>query len=343
MNEQEIKRKLADWKTLIADYQRPDSWKATWQIINTLGPFVAVWVLMYFSLQWSYWITLGLALFNGLLMARIFIIQHDCGHNSFFGNKRANHIVGYVCSFFSTIPYKYWSKVHNYHHGHSGQLDHGARDIGDVPFLTVEEYRQKGFWGKLGYRVLRLPPVLFVVVPIWYLAVVMRLPTIKTRTAKKAYASQLRNNLALGAVYTAFILWLGWKFLLIQLPIWLIFGTVAFWFFYVQHQHEETYKRWREDWDYLVASICGSTYYKLPAFFNWMTGSIGYHHIHHLSAAIPNYNLSRCARDLPVLQEYVTTLNFRESLRCMFNKLYDEQQQRMVSFREYRKRKLKRE
>jgi omega-6 fatty acid desaturase (delta-12 desaturase) len=118
-------------------------------------------------------------------------------------------------------------------------------------------------------------------------------------------------------------------------PIVIFFGTIAFWFFYVQHQHEETYKKWKDEWDYLVAAVRGSTYYKLPKLLNWLTGNIGFHHIHHLSSLIPNYNLPRCAKENPILQKYVTTVTFKESLACIFNKLWDEQQERMISFREY--------
>lgn len=335
MSNQEIKEQLKDWKLIIRKYQQPSRWRAWWQVVNTFSPFLGLWVLMYFSLNWSYWITLGLAVVNGFLMARIFIIQHDCGHQSFLDSKRWNNVIGSFCSFFSTIPYKYWSKIHNYHHGHSGQLDPEPRDIGDVPFLTVAEFRELGRWGRFKYRLFRTPVVLFVVTPIVYLSGPMRWPTIKVPTVRSAYWALFRNNIAIVAVYAALTWLLGWEFLWVQVPIIIFFGTIAFWFFYVQHQHEETYKKWKEEWDYLVAAIRGSTYYKLPKIFHWLTGNIGFHHIHHLSSLIPNYNLPRCAEENPVLQRYVTSITFRESLRCIFNKLWDEQQERMISFREF--------
>jgi len=334
MLEQEIQQQLKHWKTIIKPYQKPSTKKAVIQLLNTFLPFLALWVLMYFSLDWSYWITLGLAIINGFLLARIFIIQHDCGHQSFLRSRSWNNAVGMVCSFFSTIPYNYWAAVHNFHHGHSGQLE--MRDIGDVPMLTVEEFRQRSWWGRLKYRIFRHPFVLFILVPVGYFALPLRIPVIRVKSARKEYLSMLKNNIWLVVVYAALALLLGWKkFLLIQLPIVIIFMIIAFWFFFVQHQHEETYKRWKDNWDFLVASIRGSTYYKLPAVFNWLTGNIGYHHIHHLSARIPNYNLPRCARENPILQKYVTIMTFRDSLKCMFNKLWDEQQERMITFREF--------
>jgi omega-6 fatty acid desaturase (delta-12 desaturase) len=334
MIEQEIKQQLKHWKKIIKPYQKPSNKKAVIQLLNTFLPFLALWTLMYFSLDWSYWITLGLAIVNSFLLVRIFIIQHDCGHQSFLRSRLWNNIIGVTCSFFSTIPYKYWAAVHNFHHGHSGQLE--LRDIGDVPMLTVEEYRQRSWWGRLKYRIFRHPFVLFALVPVGYFAFPLRIPVIRVRSARKEYLSMLKNNIWLVAVYAALALLLGWKkFLLIQIPIVIIFMIIAFWFFFVQHQHEETYKRWKDNWDFLVASIRGSTYYKLPALFNWLTGNIGFHHIHHLSARIPNYNLQRCARENPILQKYVTVMTFRDSLKCIFNKLWDEQQERMISFREY--------
>ncbi len=333
--EQEIQEKLKHWKTIIHRYQQPDNKKAVIQIINTFLPFLGLWVLMYFSLSWSYWITLALALVNGFFMVRIFIIQHDCGHNSFLKSKRWNTLIGTACSFFSTIPFKYWAKTHNYHHGHSGQLDKAPRDIGDVPFLTVEEFRQLSWWKKLGYRIFRMPVVLFFIAPVAYLVVSMRYPIIKAGSVRSAYWAMFKNNVGLVVAYSLLVWLLGWKFLWVHIPIIVIFGSIAFWFFYVQHQHEETYKKWKEEWDYLVASIRGSTYYKLPKPFMWLTGNIGFHHIHHLSSLIPNYHLERCARENPILQKYVTTITFRESLKCIFNKLWDEERERMISFREY--------
>ena len=335
MIDQEIKLQLKDWKKIIKRYQQPDRKRAWWQVINTFGPFLSLWVLMYFSLEWSYWITLGLGLVNGFFLARIFIIQHDCGHHSFLESKGWNNVIGSFCSFFSTIPYKYWSKIHNYHHGHSGQLDEEPRDIGDVPFLTVNEYRDLSRWGRFKYRLFRTPIVLFIVTPIVYLSGPMRWPTIKVPMVRNAYLALFLNNLWIGLVYAGLIYLLGWEFLWVQVPIVIFFGTIAFWFFYVQHQHEETYKKWKEEWDYLVAALRGSTYYKLPRVLNWLTGNIGFHHIHHLSSLIPNYNLPRCAKENPILQKYVTTITFKESLACIFNKLWDEQQERMISFKEF--------
>ncbi|MEM1214808.1 MAG: fatty acid desaturase [Bacteroidota bacterium] len=332
--ETKIKKALKDWPNIIKPYKQANTWKAAVQILNSFGPFVGLWILMYFSLEWSYWITLALAVVNAFFLVRIFIIQHDCGHQSFFGNRKWNNVVGWVCSFFSSIPYSYWARVHSYHHGHTGQLEH--RDIGDINFLTVAEYRKLSKAQRLYYRGFRHPIMLFFIVPVIYLVVSNRYPSIGFKGWKRTHYKQIINNLLLLGVFVALGFWLGWaKLLMVHLPIVYFFGVIAFWFFYIQHQHESTYMQWTKNWDFLLAAIKGATFYKLPRVFNWLTGNIGYHHIHHLSSRIPNYNLVRCARENPILQRYVKELRFGESLKTMFNKLWDEQQQRMITFREF--------
>ena len=337
LNEAAIKQDLANWKQIVAKYQTPDWRRATWQIVNTFGPFLALWVAMYFALDYSLALTLALGVVNAFFLVRIFIIQHDCGHFSFLKSRKANDVIGWVCSFFSTIPYSYWSRVHSYHHGHTGKLEH--RDIGDIDFLTVEEYRQRSTWGKIKYRIFRNPFVIFGVIPVVYLGLVLRLPRITFPGWRPVHVRQHINNIALVLVYLGLAWALGWRhFLVVQGTTVAFFGVIAFWFFYVQHQHEDTYMRWSERWDYLLAAIRGATFYKLPRVMHFLTGNIGYHHIHHLSSRIPNYNLARCAKENPILQKYVTEVTFRESLPMMFNKLWDEDSSRMISFREYRKR-----
>ena len=337
INETVIKAELSNWKSIVARYQYPDWRKASLQMLTSFGPFLALWVAMYFSLDYSIWLTLALGVLNAFFLVRIFIIQHDCGHFSFLKSRKANDVIGWICSFFSTIPYTYWSRVHSHHHGHTGKLEH--RDIGDINFLTVDEYRQRSAWGKFTYRIFRNPFVVFGIIPVIYLGVMLRIQNISFPGWRPVHIRQHINNLALLALYVALGFLLGWKhFLVVQGSTLFFFGTIAFWFFYVQHQHEETYQRWTNRWDYLLASIRGATFYKLPRIGHWLTGNIGYHHIHHLSSRIPNYNLARCARENPILQKYVTTITFRESLPMMFNKLWDEDTQRMISFREFRKR-----
>jgi omega-6 fatty acid desaturase (delta-12 desaturase) len=307
-------------------------------MLNSFLPFLGIWVIMYLLLDVSIWISLGLAVVNAFFLVRIFIIQHDCGHQSFTASRRANDIIGIICGIISFMPYRYWAKSHNFHHGHNGMLfEH--RDIGDIQLLTVEEYRARGFWGRLHYRLFRSIPVLFMLGPVYYVFIQNRLPLIRLKGWEHAHRALLRHNLSLVAFYVGMVWLLGYKaLLLVNIPILVGFSVIAIWFFYVQHQHETTYKAWKDKWDYIRAAIQGSTYYKLPKLFHWLTGNIGYHHIHHLNSLVPNYQLARCHHENPIFDKVANTITFRQSLRCIFNKLWDEEQQRMISFREYARR-----
>jgi len=311
--DQKILESLKNWKEIVSSYKVPDNRQAVIQILNTFIPFIALWTLMYLSLSWSIWLMVGIGLVNAFFLVRIFIIQHDCGHQSFSSSKKANNIIGNICSCFSSIPYKYWSKIHNFHHGHNGQIEHW--EIGDVPTLTVNEYQAKSWLGKLAYRIWRMPFVTFVIAPI--------------------YKNLIKDNILIVSVYVILSLVFGWKkFLIVQLFLVLAFGIVSFWFFYVQHQHERSYKQFRHNWNFILAAIKGSSYYKLPRVFQWLTGNIGIHHIHHLSSLIPNYNLAKCLKEQPILTKYVTTISFWESLKMVKHKLWDEDEGKMVSFKE---------
>jgi len=333
--DQKILESLKNWKEIVSSYKVPDNRQAVIQILNTFIPFIALWTLMYLSLSWSIWLMVGIGLVNAFFLVRIFIIQHDCGHQSFSSSKKANNIIGNICSCFSSIPYKYWSKIHNFHHGHNGQIEHW--EIGDVPTLTVNEYQAKSWLGKLAYRIWRMPFVTFVIAPIYYFSITNRWPTYnkKMKNAKTLLKNLIKDNILIVSVYVILSLVFGWKkFLIVQLFLVLAFGIVSFWFFYVQHQHERSYKQFRHNWNFILAAIKGSSYYKLPRVFQWLTGNIGIHHIHHLSSLIPNYNLAKCLKEQPILTKYVTTISFWESLKMVKHKLWDEDEGKMVSFKE---------
>ncbi|MBU6340338.1 MAG: fatty acid desaturase [Bacteroidetes bacterium] len=322
---------------LVKPYQLPNTRKAIAQILSSFLPFIAIWVLMYLTMGISIWLTWGLALVNAFFLVRIFIIQHDCGHQSFTGSRTANDIIGQICSFLSFIPYRYWAKSHNFHHGHNGILwEH--RDIGDIQTYTVSEYQSMSWFNRTKYKLFRSFPILFIIGPMWYILINNRLPLIRLKGWERAHRALLLNNLYLVLIHSAIVALLGYKALLfVHLPILVLFGVIAIWFFYIQHQHETTYKQWKDRWDYVVAAIQGSTYYQLPKLFHWLTGNIGYHHIHHLNPLIPNYQLAKCHHENPILDRVANKITFVESLRCIFHKLWDEDQQRMISFREFRR------
>ncbi len=329
---------IENWQQMVKKYQVPNTKTALLQVLTSFLPFVGLWILMYWSLSVSYWLTFGIGFINSFFLVRIFIIQHDCGHQSFTASRKLNDIIGFICSGLSLIPYKYWAKSHNFHHGHTGRLEEDIRDIGDMPTLTVEEYRNASFAKRLAYRIFRMPLVLLGIGGVYYVLIHNRFAFIKQRGFEIARKSLIWSNLFMIGLYVACGFLLGFStFLKVQAPIILFFSIKAFYAFYIQHQHEYAHKKWKDEWNYVLSAIKGSTYWDLPPVFQWLTGNIGIHHIHHLSSLIPNYNLQKCKDENPILQEHVTIVSFTGSLNYFFNKLWDEQQERMITFREYRR------
>ncbi|MBC8753447.1 fatty acid desaturase [Kordia sp. YSTF-M3] len=334
--DQEIKEALKNWKSIIAKYKKKSTGKAIGQIASSFLPFIAVWALMYFTLDFSLILTFLLGIVNAFFLVRIFIIQHDCGHNSFIKSQKASNFIGYVCSIFSFLPFKYWAETHTFHHGHNGQLEKEVRQVGDLPTLTVEEFRAKSRWGRFKYKVFRSPIVIFVIAPAYYLIITTKYPFLKFNNWKRTTYLLIKDNIVMIVPYLILGYFIGWAdFFAVQFIILFFFGIIAFWFFYIQHQHEHSYKKWKEDWDFLLSAIKGSSYIKLPKIMEWFTGHIGIHHIHHLNSRIPNYNLKKCFTENKILSKYVTTLSFKDGLKMMFHKLWDEEEQRMITFREY--------
>ena len=323
------------WNAIVARYRQPITRKGVWQVVNTAGPLLLLWLAMYFGLRLSYAVTLALAVPTAFFLVRLFIIQHDCGHGSFFRSQRLNDLLGSAIGVLTLTPYAYWRKTHALHHAGSGNLEH--RGFGDIATLTVEEYRALSRWGRLKYRLYRHPVTLFVVGPVWQFLLWHRLPVIVPRSWKRERLSILRNDIALAALVTAMTLVVGWRaFLMVQLPVTLLAGSMGVWLFYVQHQFEDTYWEHQEAWDFFAAGLQGSSYYRLPRVLQWATGNIGLHHIHHVSSRIPNYRLQECFDENPVFRR-VTELTFWESVRCVRLALWDEANRRLVSFREARR------
>lgn len=321
------------WRTLVTQYQQPDLHKSIWQIANSFGGLLFMWALMVLSLQVGYWLTLLLAFPAAGFVVRIFIIQHDCGHGSFFKKRAANDWVGMACSLVTFTPYKYWRKSHAIHHAHHAELE--ERGIGDVWTMTTDEYFQAGWWQQLIYRVFRNPFFLFTIGSTAQFVLIERLPLAVESTWRNGErASVWWTNLALVVWIGLAGLWLGFgTVVLVLLPTIAIAASVGTWLFYVQHQFERTYWEHTPQWDFTLAAMAGSSYYQLPRLLQWFTGNIGYHHIHHLSPRIPNYNLQACHESHPLFRR-VVHLTLWSSLRTAWLTLWDEEQQRLVTFRE---------
>jgi omega-6 fatty acid desaturase (delta-12 desaturase) len=325
----------AAWRALVLKYQEPSLWRAVWQLVNTLVPYALLWVLMHYSLAWSYWITLGLAILAGLFLVRIFIIFHDCGHGSFFKSRLANDIVGFITGVLTLTPYYHWRWEHSVHHASAGSLD--RRGMGDVWTMTVEEYLKSSRWRRFAYRLARNPLVLFGIAPVYLFVIAQRFSAAKA-SARERWSVRWMNLAVLGVAVL-----LSWAFgivayFLIHLIIVMVGGGVGIWMFYMQHQFEDVYWERDERWDFTAAALQGSSFYKLPRILQWFSGNIGFHHIHHLSPRIPNYNLERCHKSDPLFRD-IKPLTFFASLKALTFRLWDEQRGKLVGFRSLRKKR----
>ncbi len=320
------------WMEVINRYNQPDTRKSIWQIINSLGPYLLLWAAMYYSLQVSYLLTLVLAIPAAGFLVRIFIIFHDCGHNSFFRSQRANRVVGTLLGSLVFTPYERWHLEHAIHHRTVGNLD--KRGNGDVWTLTLEEYEKLPRKKKIIYRLYRNPLILLLIAPIFLFVVWFRFT--RRGMVKPARRSVYISNLIILVFCTAGILLLGWRaFLMIQIPV-IYIGTVSgVWLFYVQHQFEDVIWTRQEDWDYRKMALEGSSFVKFPRLLQWFSGNIGYHHIHHLSPKIPNYNLEKCHKENPMFGS-VKPVTFLPSMRTLRLRLWDEKSGQLISFRQMR-------
>ncbi|MGB8647307.1 MAG: fatty acid desaturase [Anaerolineae bacterium] len=323
-----------DWYRELGTYEKPDLGRAIWQLVDTLVPFLGLWVLMAYMLQHqvSYALVFPLVVVAAALQIRIFIFFHDCTHGSFFASRRANQILGYVTGIICYTPYDEWRHTHAVHHATAGDLD--RRGLGDIETLTVQEYRQASSWKQFTYRLTRNPAFLLAIGAPLLFIVLHRLP--RAGAGRREALSVWYTDAAM-AVVIVFLSWtigLG-PFLLIQLPMAIIAAAGGVWFFYVQHQFDGVYWARHENWDYFKAALEGSSYYKLPLVLQWISGNIGFHHIHHLKPRIANYHLPQCYENIPALQT-VKPLTLRTSLKSLSLNLWDEENQRMVGFKEAR-------
>lgn len=322
------RRDITDWKAVVAEYQKPSLPRALWQIANTFIPYAALWYLMYLSLPVSWWLVVPLAILAGAFTVRIFIIFHDCGHGSYFKWRRANDTVGFIAGVLTFTPYYHWRWEHNVHHATSGHLD--KRGVGDIWTMTVQEYLEASRWQRFAYRLARNPFILFVLAPLYLFLFRQRFPS-KTASRRERHSVHWMNLGILGfALGLSSIFGLG-PYLIIQSIILMVAGAAGVWLFYVQHQFEDVYWERGEDWDYTRAALEGSSFYKLPRVLQWFSGNIGFHHIHHLSARIPNYHLELCHNAHPMFQS-VKPVTLRGSLKSFSFRLWDEQRRKLVGF-----------
>lgn len=325
----QLARRLA---THCRAYRETDAKRGIIQLITTLVPFAGLAAAMMASVAYEYyWLSALLTLPAAGFLIRLFIIQHDCGHGSFFRSRAANDLLGQAISLVTLTPYRNWRMVHAVHHATSGNLD--RRGAGDINTLTVAEYRALSGLRRLAYRFYRNPAVHLLIGAPYQFILRQRVPFGGSFLTWGAWRSILSLNAAVAVLYGGGVFFFGLEpLLIVYLPIVVIASWIGGWMFFIQHQFENTYWRPGKDWDFHVAALQGSSYYVLPGFLNWFTGDIGLHHIHHLCGKIPNYRLQECLQASPELQR-INRLTILDSLKSVRLALWDEDQNKMVGFR----------
>lgn len=325
---QEI-RSSKEWARVLAKYREPDAARSWFELAVTLGPFVILWALAWWSMSISYWLTLALSLVNAGFLLRLFAIQHDCGHGAFFHSRSVSDWTGRVLGVLTLTPYDVWRRCHSIHHSASGNL--GRRGIGDIHTMTVAEYRDETPLNRLLYRLYRNPITLFCLGPGYLFFIQNRIPWGLMGSAT-FWFSAMCTNVAI-FLWVGLILYFGGlvPVLLIFLPSTLLAATAGVWLFYVQHQFETTHWNEDEDWQLHDAALEGSSHYVLPPVLQWISANIGVHHVHHLYSRIPFYRLPEVLRDHKELNDS-NRMTIRESLHSVRLHLWDEDARRLVSF-----------
>ncbi len=323
-----------NWMRVLAAYRQPILSRSLFEIAVTLGPFILLWTLAWWSISVSYFLTGVLCVLAGAFLVRLFMIQHDCGHGAFFNNRTANDWVGRALGVLTLTPYDVWRRSHSIHHSGAGNLD--KRGLGDIHTLTVNEYYAGSWLQRLHYRMYRHPVTLFLIGPIYIFGLQNRLPIGAMKAGSKYWVSTMGTNLVGMAIATVLIYLMGlMPFLVIFLSTSFVASAIGVWLFYVQHQFDETHWDQPEDWDLHDAALYGSSHYDLPAPLRWLTGNIGVHHVHHLYSRIPFYRLNEVIRDYPVLGD-MRRLTLWQSFACARLHLWDEETRRLVSYRQAR-------
>lgn len=327
----DLSSRLAQLAKHCQKFKGADTRRSLIQLVSTFVLFLASMATMIAAYETYYWLTLMLTLPTGGLVVRLFIFQHDCGHQSFFKTRKMNDRVGRFLSIFTLTPYSYWRTSHNIHHANSGNLS--KRGIGDIDTLTVREYLARSPFGRLSYRIYRHPITMLVIGGPVMILILQRFPVGQPLAFKKIWKSIMGLNLALLAAYGSVIYLIGFeRFVCIYLPIICVSAWIGGWMFFVQHQFEDTIWSDGKNWDFNKTAVLGSSYYHLPKILQWFSGNIGFHHLHHLCGMIPNYRLQECFEAAPPVAE-IRKITMWQSLKCIRLTLWDEDIQKLVGFK----------
>ncbi len=318
-------------------FMTPRTGRGTWELGSTLAAFLALFTILLFAVGAGYWWALAGTPVAGMLLLRLFIIQHDCGHGSFLPSKAWNDWIGRSLGVLTFTPYDCWRQSHAIHHSATGNLD--RRGFGDVDTLTVEEFDQKSATGRLLYRIYRHPLILLGLGPAYLFLLRHRLPIGLMKEGARYWVSAMATNAAIAGIATGLIYAFGVAVVAaVFFPVILTAATVGVYLFYIQHQFDGAKWERKADWSYHEAALGGSSYLHLPQPLRWFTGNIGVHHVHHLASTIPFYRLTEVMREHPGLSE-VNRFRVRQSFRALRLALWDEEERRLVTFREAKLRR----
>lgn len=326
-------RSAMDWVRTLGIYQTPTVPRAIAELFITVVPFALCWWATYWAISHGHVFLYVFLLFPTVgFLVRLFLIQHDCGHQSFFRNRMANDWVGRAISIFTITPYDHWRRAHAIHHATSGNLS--RRGVGDIDTLTVAEYRARSKWTRWRYRLYRNPMIMFAIGPAFVFVLQNRIPAGFLRGGWRPWLSTMGTNLGIAVVVAAAVAAIGWRyFLIVHVPLMMMSATIGGWLFYVQHQFESTTWEEGKGWSVREAALYGSSHYDLPVILRWFTANIGVHHVHHLCSRIPFYRLQHVLRDFPELKT-TGRLTLVQSMKCIRLVLWDQESRRLVSFRE---------
>ena len=323
-----------DWFGSLSPYSKPDTSRSIVEIVTTIVPLALLWWAAWATLSVGYWLTLLIAIPAAFLLVQLFLIQHDCGHGAFFHSRAGNDWTGRVLGVFTLTPYDVWRRSHSIHHASSGNLD--RRGVGDLNTLTVAEYNALPYWLRLKYQLYRHPIVMFGIGPAYLFLLQHRLPVGMLTKGWQPWISAMATNAGIALFSALMISVVGWQaFFMVHIPIVAFSASIGVWLFYIQHQFEDTFWAEHPEWTHQEAALYGSSHYDLPQPLRWVTANIGVHHVHHLFSRIPFYRLPQVLRDHPELAT-IRRVTLMESFAAVRLKLWDEQQRRLVSFREAR-------
>ncbi|MGA2297597.1 MAG: fatty acid desaturase [FCB group bacterium] len=327
--------KNPEWLTNVKKFEKPEIKKSVFQMLDSIIPFVALLVCMFVMMDHgvSYWLVMPLIILTSCFMVRIFIIMHDCSHFSYFRSKQACNIVGFLSGLIIFMPFYEFQHSHAIHHATSGILE--KRGIGDVWTLTVEEYRTMGKFKKFICNGFRSPYTFLTIGPLVQFLYISRMPSISSKK-KQVFHIFLVDGFMLLTMAIAYFTNQFGHYLLILAPMFFIAQDVGIILFFVQHQFEDVQWTDNNHWDPIKVALSGSSFYKLPRVLQWITGNIGFHHIHHLKPGIPNYKLNQCFNEIPELRN-IKPVKMFEGFKGLSYKLWDDESGSMVKISNTRK------